>query len=218
MKNLSQDLYQTFNKSPFKKGEVALLCIDLQYYDTKPGHGFFKNVKRNDVQYKYYFDELEERVIPTVKKMQNLFRAQGEEVIHVKIESLTKDGRDRSPGHKRIGCHVPKGSIDAKFVDEIAPLEDEIVITKTASGVFNSTNIDYVLRNLGIKQLVIVGVVTNECIETAVRDGADKGYEMIVVREGVAAFSEAINRQSLEILNGVYAEVVGSLEIEARFE
>jgi signal transduction histidine kinase len=49
-------------------------------------------------------------------------------------------------------------------------LANEIVIPKTASGIFNATNVDYVLRNLGIDYLVMYGVMTDQCVESAVRD------------------------------------------------
>lgn len=217
MENLAQELYDDFKKSPFKKGEVALLCIDLQYHDAKPGYGFFEKSTADDPEFAYYFDRLETTVFPNVKKLQDLFRTLGQEVIHAKIESLTRDGRDRSPGHKRIGCHVPKGSKAAEIIEEVAPMNDEIVFSKTASGVFNCTNIDYVLRNLGIKQLVTVGVLTNECIETTIRDGADKGYEMFVVRDGVAALSKEIDDCSMKVLDGVYAKVMDFVAIKDNF-
>jgi ureidoacrylate peracid hydrolase len=66
---------------------------------------------------------------------------------------------------------VPKGSWDAQIPDIVAPLQTEIVIAKTSSSVFISTNIDYVLRNLGVRSLVVVGLLTEQCIDSTVRDG-----------------------------------------------
>ena len=86
-------------------------------------------------------------------------------MVQTTIESLTLDGRDRSLDYKITPIHVPKGSWDARPIDEIAPQGDEIVIPKTSSSVFVSTNIDYVLRNLGVRQLVIGGLLTDQCVE-----------------------------------------------------
>lgn len=206
MENPIENLYEGQEVPKLDKKRVGLLCIDIQYHDAAPGFGFFKDTPRDD--HKYYFDRLDDKVFPSVARLQKLFREEGLEVIHVRIESLTADGRDRSLEHKRIGCHVPKGSKAAEIMPQVAPVEDEIVISKTASGVFNSTNIDYILRNLGIDQLVVVGVLTNECIETAVRDGADKGYTMYMIEEGMAAFNETLHNNSLKVLNGVYGYLV----------
>lgn len=213
MENQISELYNKIEDEQFEKGKVALLCIDIQYHDACPGFGFFSDIDRENLEYSYYFDRLEKIVFPSVSKLQEMMRERSEEVIHVRIESLTADGRDRSLEHKRIGCHVPKGSKAAEIMPQVAPSEDEIVISKTASGVFNSTNIDYILKNLGVNQLVITGVLTNECIETAVRDAADRSYSVYVVEEGVAALNEDLHKNSLKVLNGVYCKVVSLDEI-----
>lgn len=208
MENNSEKLYNKFEEEKFEEEKLALICIDIQYHDASPGYGFFKNISRDNKEYKYYFDRLEEKVFPNVKKLQNLFREKKLEIIHVRIEALTKDGRERSLEHKRIGCLVPKGSKAAEFIPKVKPENDEIIISKTASGVFNSTNVDYILKNLGVDKIIIVGVLTNECIETAVRDAADKSYSVYLVKDGTAAFNEDLHNSTLRTLDGVYCSVI----------
>jgi len=65
---------------------------------------------------------------------------------------MTRDGRDRNLDYKISGIDVPRDSWDAQILDEIAPGTDEMVFRKTSSSVFISTNIDYVLRNLGMRR------------------------------------------------------------------
>ncbi len=105
------------------------------------------------------------------------------------IEALTRDGRDLSLDYKISGLFVPRGSWDAKVLDAIAPAEDEIVLPKTSSSVFISTNIDYVLRNLGVRSLMIAGVLTDQCINSAVRDACDLGYLVTVPTDACATLS-----------------------------
>jgi ureidoacrylate peracid hydrolase len=124
--------------------------------------------------------------LPNMQRLQAACRAAGIEVIYTVIESLTRDGRDRSLDYKITGFHVPKGSWDAKVLDGIAPGDDEIVLPKTSSSVFISTNIDYVLRNLGVRQLAVAGLVTDQCIESAVRDACDLGYLVTLVTDACA--------------------------------
>src|SRR3546814_14246753 len=82
----------------------------------------------------------------------------------------------------------------AQPVAALAPRADEILLPKTSSGVFNSTAIDYVLHNLGITHLVVAGIMTDQCVDMAVRDGADRGYmvtssdERSVGKECVSTF------------------------------
>ena len=56
-----------------------------------------------------------------------------------------------------------------QVLDCIAPEGDEIVLPKTSSSVFLSTSLDYLLRNLGVRQLLVAGCVTDQCVEHAIR-------------------------------------------------
>ena len=71
----------------------------------------------------------------------------------------------------------------------IAPAEDEIVLSRSSSSVFISTNIDYVLRNLGVRSLIIAGVLTDQCIDSAVRDACDLGYLVTVPTDACATLT-----------------------------
>ena len=51
----------------------------------------------------------------------------------------------------------------------LRPGPDDIVLPKTSSSVFVSTNLDYVLRTLGVRGLLVVGCVTDQCVEHAIR-------------------------------------------------
>jgi ureidoacrylate peracid hydrolase len=97
---------------------------------------------------------------------------------------------------------VPKGSWDAKVLDAIAPADDEIVLPKTSSSVFISTNIDYVLRNLGVRQLALAGLLTDQCVESAVRDACDLGYLVTLVTDACATQSQERHDNTLRAIKG----------------
>jgi len=194
---------------------VALLCIDLQYLDAARGHGVFADAAASGVPLKaqeYYFQYLEKVVLPNVRRLQDAFRAQGLEVIHSRIQSLTRDGRDRSPGHKRLNLHAPPGSKEAEFVESVAPVGDEIVLNKTASGVFNSTNLQYILRNLDITALFIVGVYSNECVSTAVRDACDLGFYVTLIEDGCTTVTPELQEATITTIKDRYARVMTTEE------
>ena len=193
--------------------DTALLCIDLQYLDAAPGHGVFASAINHGVSeeaQRYYFDRLANTVIPNVRSIQDVFRKRRLEVIHTRIQSLTQNGRDRGKGHRRLQLHAAPGSRDADFLEPIAPDPDldEIVINKTASGVFSSTNLHYVLNNLGIESLFVVGVYTNECVETTVRDACDLGYLVTVIDDCCATVTPELHQASLSTLRDRYARIV----------
>ena len=79
----------------------------------------------------------------------------------------------------------------------MAPEGDEILIPKTSCSVFCSTNVHYVLRNLGTRYLLVCGQLTNQCVESAVRDAADLGYLVTVVDDACAANSAEEHRVGL---------------------
>ncbi|NVB41042.1 cysteine hydrolase [Pseudenhygromyxa sp. WMMC2535] len=161
----------------------------------------------------YYFERLERVVLPNVHALQTCFRANGLEVIHARIQSLTRDGRERSPGHKRLELHAPPGSKEAEFLPEVAPQGDEIIINKTASGLFTSTNARYLLSNLGITALYVVGVYTNECVSTTVRDGCDLGFDITLIEDGCATVSRKLQRNAITVLEDRYARVRTAAEV-----
>lgn len=198
-------------KESIEKHHTALLCIDLQYLDAARGFGVFADVERSGVPpeaAEYYFDRLDKVVLPNVRKLQDTFRANGLEVIHTRIQSLTQDGRDRGPGHKRLKLHAAPGSKEAEFIDQVAPQGDEIVINKTASGVFNATNIEYILRNLGITGLFVVGVYSNECVSTAIRDACDLGFYVTLIEDGCATVTPELQNATLTTMKDRYARVL----------
>ncbi len=141
-------------------------------------------------------------MLPNVRKLQDHFRSHRLEVIHTRIQALTRNGRDRGKGHRRLGLLAAPGSREADFLEAVAPdpAYDEIVINKTASGVFSSTNVHYVLKNLGVESLYVVGVYTNECVETTVRDACDLGYLVTVVEDCCATVTPELHNASLATL------------------
>lgn len=186
-------------ETPIEPERTALLVIDVQNYCARRGEGELAGA---GPEYGYYIDRVERLVLPNLQKLIRACRAGGVEVVYTVIESLTLDGRDRSLDHKHSDMHVPKGSRLGKVVDEIAPVGDEMVIPKTSSGVFNSTNMEYVLRNLGVEYLVCAGVFTNQCVESAVRDAADRGFMVTTVEDCCATKTKAWHDASLEVLKG----------------
>ena len=121
------------------------------------------------------------------------------------IQSLTEDGRERSLDYKISGFLVPRGCWDAqvclpslrraivhfwwKVLDYIEPAGDEIVLSKGSCSVFQSTNLDYLLRCMEKKDLIVCGSLTDQCVSHAVRDACDLGYRVTVIAGLVAALS-----------------------------
>jgi ureidoacrylate peracid hydrolase len=170
----------------------ALLLVDMQNYNCTWEGGEYAQLDaaKKQQQYGFFFHTLRDTAVPNMVQLQRACRGAGIEVLYTVIESLTADGRDRSLDYKITGFNVPRGSADAKVIAELAPLDDEIVIPKTSSSVFISTNIDYVLRNLGVRFLIIAGGLTDQCIDSAVRDACDLGYLVTVPTDACVTLTQ----------------------------
>jgi ureidoacrylate peracid hydrolase len=191
---------------PVVPERTALLYIDVQNYNARADGGGYKakglTAGQAEVKYEYFFTRLKDVVIPNMQRLLKVCREKGIEVMYTVIESLTRNGRDRSLDYKISGFDVPKGSWDARVLDAIKPLDDEIVLSKTSSSVFISTNIDYILGNLGVDFLVISGLVTDQCISSAVRDACDLGYLVTLVTDACATYSQERHDTSLSHIEG----------------
>jgi ureidoacrylate peracid hydrolase len=161
---------------------TALLFVDVQNYSCTPEGGEYAHLPaaEREQKYGYFFRTLRVSALPNMVRLREACRRARIEVIYTVIESLTADGRDRSLDYKITGFNVPKGSHDARVVAELAPAADEMVFAKTSSSVFISTHIDYVLRNLETRYLIIAGCLTDQCVDSAVRDACDLGYLVTV--------------------------------------
>jgi ureidoacrylate peracid hydrolase len=179
-------------EAPIDPAHGALLIIDVQNYCVRAEIG------KSD----YFRQSLRNTVLPNIGRLQSVCRRAGIEVVYSVIENMTRDGRDRSLDYKISGIDVPRGSQVGKVIKEIAPAEDEMIFRKTSSSVFISTNIDYVLRNLDVRSLIITGIMTDQCVESAVRDACDIGYLVTLVADACTTDSAQRHEQSLLGIRG----------------
>jgi nicotinamidase-related amidase len=206
-----------FPEPEIRPEQTALLIIDMQRHSAHPDGVTLRKVRAAGFAGVVRgFCERLALIVPNIRRLQDAFREAGLEVIHVRIASMTADGRDRGPSHKKLGHVAAPNSRDADILPELRPVGDELVFSKTAGSVFCATNIEYVLRNLGITTLVVTGIVTTGCVHTAVTDAADRGFHVILVEDGCGALLPEMHWASIRILRDVYAKVMTTAEVLER--
>lgn len=205
------DMFPKFPEFKISREKTALLIIDMQVLDACWGQGMLAGAEE-DGAHAYYRQRLE-LIIENIGKLLEAFRAKGMLVCHTRMESMRKDGKDRSLQHKILGIHAEPDSREGEIIEPLKAVEDELVFVKTASCPFNSTNIRYVLNNMGISQLIICGVVTNGCVSTTVRNASDLSYEVIVPEDACGAFSEWHHTSEIEILRDDYAKIRSTADL-----
>jgi ureidoacrylate peracid hydrolase len=198
---------------------AALLFVDVQNYSARIDGGEYAHLGAAEREAKYgeFFRTLDRVALPNMRRLQAACRRGKIEVLYTVIENLTRDGRDRSLDYKISGLNVPRGSWDAHVLDAIAPAEDEIVLPKSSSSVFISTNIDYLLRNLGVRSLIIAGLLTDQCIDSAIRDACDLGYLVTCPTDSCATITRERHDWSLRNNRG-YCRQIETAALVAEIE
>ena len=185
--------------------ETALLVIDIQNTYLEP-----KGNPAENERWQPFFERMRTTVIPNTARLIEACRSRGAEVIFARIACLKPDGRDRSLSQKKPGFNyllLPKDREDSQVVAELAPRADEIVLTKTSDSALTGTNLRLILHNMGIKNVVVSGIFTDQCISSTVRSLADESFHVVVVEDCCAAATMELHRHELEVINMIYCHV-----------
>ncbi|NMB26715.1 MAG: cysteine hydrolase family protein [Tissierellia bacterium] len=198
--------------------KTALLVIDMQnvFVSRPSGEHLTGKEKANWERWQPFYDKIENVVIPNNKKLLNLFREKKIEVTFAKITSQKKDGRDRSLDQKATGFNellLPIGSKEGEIIDELKPIEDEIVVMKTTDSALTGTNYRLMLNNMGIDTVIVTGVFTDQCVSCTVRSLADESFKVYLIEDACMAATEKIQNNELEILNNIYCHVINTQEL-----
>lgn len=190
---------------PITREHTALVVIDMQKADAHPEYGMGKKARAAGIGqvFEYYWKAVE----GAVKNQQRLLdaaRTAGVQVIYTRIATQTRTARDVGKQHLYVNLAVPKDSVDAEILAEITPAPDDIVLSKTSSSPFNSTNIHQLLHNLDVDTLLVCGVVTNGCVEGTVRDASDLGYNVIMIPDACAAVTPELHQAAITNLDNAF--------------
>jgi biuret amidohydrolase len=195
---------------------AAVLIIDMQRDFLEPGG--FGDALGNDVSL------LRKAIAPT-RRLLDAARRGGLTIIHTR-EGHRPDLTDLPPAKKArgrfatgIGDAGPMGRILIRgepghdIIPELYPLPGEPVIDKPGKGAFHATDLDAILKNLGIAQLIVCGVTTEVCVNTSVREANDRGYDCVVVSDCVGSYFPEFQEMGLKMIKaqgGIFGWVAPS--------
>jgi len=109
-----------------------------------------------------------------------------------------------------MGRLLIRGELGHDTVDELYPLPNEPVIDKPGRGAFAHTDFELLLRNKGIKNLVIAGVTTDVCVSTTMREANDRGFDCVLLEDGSAASEPALHTgtvESVKMEGGIFGSI-----------
>jgi nicotinamidase-related amidase len=139
------------------------------------------------------------------------FRAAGRPVIHVQHLPKDVDTPDPTGIQEQYRIHA-----------DVLPAKGEIVVGKHHANSFRDTELLAILREMGVKKLVVTGMQTHMCVEAAVRAAADFGFEVTVIHDacatrdlefdGTTVPASQVHAAALAAMSGSYAQVVSAGE------
>ena len=170
-----------------------------------------RTVRREARRWAPFVERMHRTVIPNTARLIAECRSRNVENLYARVACLKPDGRDRSLSQKKPGFNyllLPKDEHDSQVVPELAPQGGDITFTKTTDSAVTGTNMRLVLQNMGIRNVVVSGIFTDQCVSSTVRTLADESFNVVVVEDCCAAATMELHEKELEIINMIYCHVV----------
>lgn len=132
------------------------------------------------------------------------------------INDCHRPGKYDKEFDKRVP-HCIDGTWGAEVVEELAPLEADYCIKKRRFSGFYQTDLDLVLRELGVQTVIVTGVVTNICVRSTCHDAFFLGYRVVVPRDCVQATGPREQESTLWDIETHFGAVTNSEEVISKF-
>jgi nicotinamidase-related amidase len=188
---------------PLSKHAPALIIIDMQRDFVEEG-GFGSSLG-NDVAPL-------QKIVPVIGHLLSIFRKFALPVVHTR-EAHKSDLSDCPPTKRlrgdcriKIGDNGPMGRllIDGQpgneIIQELRPIQGEYEITKPGKGAFYATGLESILKMNKVSQLIFVGVTTEVCVQTTMREANDRGYECLLVEDGTESYFPEFKRATMDMI------------------
>lgn len=190
------------NEALLDPATTALVLIEYQNDFTSPG-GVFHDAVAPVME--------STQMLPKTVQLVAAAREAGVRILHSPITF--------APGYLEITRHpygILKGVVDnnafvkgewgAEIVDDLRPVDDDIILEgKRGLDAFASTNIDFILRSLGIKTVILGGFLTNCCVESTMRTAYEHGFDVITLSDGTAATSQEEHDNAVDHDYGMFS-------------
>ena len=206
--------YQKMDEPPpvvLPRAQTALLVIDIQDCYLPARAPTDADELPEWERWRPFRERMHEAVVPNSQRLLEHFRAQEMDVFFARIACLNAAGRDRSLSQARPGFNnllLPRDAAESQIYAKVAPLENEIVVLKTTDSALTGTNLRLILTNMGIENVVVCGIFTDQCVSSTVRSLADESFNVVVVHDACAAATMELHEQELCIINNIYCQVL----------
>ena len=197
----------------------ALLVIDVQ-------NGFMSNGGSYDLLGMKILNY--QQIIPKLKDLITICRKHNVPVFYTQavretsgIDLLTRTHRILPKAREERIKKRPicvRGTWDAKIVDEVKPTNKDHVVIKRRDSAFQDTETEVWLNSLQVNTLIFCGIDTSICVETSLRDGFNRGYDVILISDATASTNFRHYKTTIEHVKEYYVLVMTAKEMEKLME
>ena len=187
----------------FEVARTALVIIDMQRDFIEPG-GFGESLGNNVA--------LLEAIVPATAAVLAAWRRAGGLVVHTReahradLSDCPPAKRNRGNPRLRIGDVGPMGRIlvagepGNQIIPALAPVPGEIVIDKPGKGAFYATTLQAQLQQAGVTHLIFMGVTTEVCVQTSMREANDRGYDGLLLEDRTESYFPQFKAAAVEMI------------------
>jgi nicotinamidase-related amidase len=195
---------------------TALLVIDMQY-DQLVIAPDAPLRSRYPQLVQYWERRIEDTVVPNIQRLIALFRAIPQKIVYTRNGTVTTTGDEMtarlktklSPRGACSHCHSPGYQI----ISRLAPTNADLVVDKLTSGAFTASFLDHGLRNMGIRDVIITGVLTDACVFGTARAAAELGYQTLICEDACATLTQRAHDEALLMHARIFGRVATTEEI-----
>jgi ureidoacrylate peracid hydrolase len=202
-------------KSDITSYNPALLVVDVQNGFVSKG-GSYDLLGMKISNYQEIIPKLKELLVICKKYNVPIFYTQAVRELSG-IDLLTKTHRilpkSREERIKKRPICV-RGTWDAKIIDEVKPTNKDHVVIKRRDSAFQDTETEVWLNSLKVNTLIFCGIDTSICVETSLRDGFNKGYDVILISDATASANIRHYKTTIEHVKEYYGLVMKVKEIK----
>ncbi|HAS47673.1 MAG TPA: isochorismatase [Microscillaceae bacterium] len=177
------------------RNETAILLIEFQNDFTSEG-GIFHNAVKDVME--------KTNMLANTVKLVEQARAEGIQIVYIPISFAENYSELTSTPYGILKGVVDNGAFKktswgVKIIEELTPQPGDVVIEgKRGLCGFHSTNLDFILRSKGIKNVALSGFLTNCCVESTMRTAYENGYNVITLTDCCAGLSIEEHNNAIE--------------------
>jgi isochorismate hydrolase len=159
-----------------------------------------------------FFGSIAAPVISNVKRIIDSCRERDLKIIYTRHghKDLSVDGGMLA---EWWDTHAQYGTPEWEIIKEVSPREKDVLIDKNRYSAFFNTDLDRILKEAGVEQVIITGVMTNCCCETTARDAFMHDYRVFFISDATATATEELHLCSLKNLDFAFAHVMDTARI-----